>query len=81
MKEAFTELQILEMARKFLVSIYLHNRESAIVSVDDRAVKITKEAIEEAGVTDLITAKIDYHAPKELTQYIRELRREAALDN
>lgn len=81
MKEAFTESQILEMARKFLVSIYLHKRQFAIVSVDDRAVKITREAIEEAGVSDLITAKVDYHAPKEVVEYIRELRRENVLVN
>ena len=81
MKEVLTESQVLEMARQFLRSYYLYKRQFAIVSVDDRAVKITREAIEEAGTTDLITAKVDYHAPKEVVEYIRQLRRENVLVN
>ena len=77
MNEILTEFQILEMARQFLRLIYLHDREFAIVSVDNLAVKITKEAIVEAEVLDLISAKIDYHPPKEVAQYIREFHQES----
>ena len=81
MKEVLTESQVFEMARQFLRSIYLHDREFAIVSVDNLAVKITKEAIVEAEVVDLISAKIDYHPPKEVAQYIRELHQEFTVKN
>lgn len=81
MKEVLTESQVLEMARQFLISIYLHDRKFSIVSVDDLAVKITREAIVEAEVADLIIDKVDHHAPKEVVEYIRQLRQETALKN
>lgn len=81
MKESLTESQVLEMARQFLISIYLHDREFSIVSVDDLAVKISRQTIVEAEVADLIGDKVDHHAPKEVVEYIRQLRQETALKN
>ncbi|MBC7515508.1 MAG: hypothetical protein H7237_03595 [Alkalinema sp. FL-bin-369] len=81
MKEVLTESQVLEMARQFLISVYLHKRQFSIVSVDNLAVKISREAIVEAEVANLISDQVDHHAPKEVVEYIRQLRQETALNN
>lgn len=76
MHDELSESDIIELNQQYIALCYLADRDSALVSVDNKAVFITKEGIESAGINCILGHydSCDHNPPQEIVALIRELR-------